>query len=174
MSRFILLPTTLFFFLTPSNVYGSPVPNFEIYINPCPASAPTPISSQPLIPTISDVTLSRTLEFNSEVQEYHNTLPISLGSQFPSYATDVTLILEDRPGPNLVPLLLHYASVLGPTWPIVVLTSTSFRTSSLEFLRLIRNRRIIVEMIPPGVSTSNLFDLGLFGKALDMGTTCTC
>ena len=37
----------------------------------------------------------------------------------------VAAIIENRPLDNLIPLILHFSSVLGPTWPIVLFTSLS-------------------------------------------------
>lgn len=42
----------------------------------------------------------------------------------PTIQDKVAVIIEDRPLNNLIPLVLHFASVLGPTWPVFIYTST--------------------------------------------------
>lgn len=42
----------------------------------------------------------------------------------------VAAIIENRPSDNLIPLILHFSSVLGPTWPIVLFTTLSLSNLS--------------------------------------------
>jgi hypothetical protein len=44
----------------------------------------------------------------------------------------IAVILESRPLPHLVPLLLHFSTVLGPDWPIQVFTSPTTKSKLLK------------------------------------------
>lgn len=58
--------------------------------------------------------------------------------------TDVTRV------PNLVPVMLHFANVLGPRWPVVLVTlrSTWIEPASPAFRRLMREQRIRIVFLP--------------------------
>ncbi|KLU91298.1 hypothetical protein MAPG_09819 [Magnaporthiopsis poae ATCC 64411] len=43
--------------------------------------------------------------------------------QRPEYPSGAAVIVETRTtAPNLIPLMLHFSSVLGPNWPVVLFT----------------------------------------------------
>jgi hypothetical protein len=65
--------------------------------------------------------------------------------------TNVAAIIEDRPLSNLVPLLLHFSSVLGPGWPVVLFTSEGNEPNSLAFRRAVEDGRISVRYLPADV-----------------------
>lgn len=70
----------------------------------------------------------------------------------------VAVIIEDRPRTNLIPLMLHFSSVLGPAWPIIMYTSEEnaglFATS--EALARYMNIGIIqIRHLPPTVLFTN-------------------
>jgi hypothetical protein len=44
----------------------------------------------------------------------------------------IAVILESRPLPHLLPLLLHFSTVLGPDWPIHVFTSPTTKSKLLK------------------------------------------
>ncbi|KAL3418600.1 hypothetical protein PVAG01_10316 [Phlyctema vagabunda] len=67
-------------------------------------------------------------------------------------AKNVAVIIEDRPLSNLAPLLLHFSSVLGPDWPIVLYTSEGKQPGSLPFRRAVEEGRISVRNLPDGIA----------------------
>lgn len=64
----------------------------------------------------------------------------------------VAIIAETRPLENLVPLILHFSKVLGPTWPIVLYTyaSTIPKLPTKDFLHA--TGPISVRPLPKGIS----------------------
>jgi Protein of unknown function (DUF5672) len=62
----------------------------------------------------------------------------------------VATLIELRPMANLVPLILHFASVLGPTWPIRIFHSTEnaaiFKTSHAMKQYVVSGRIVLTEM----------------------------
>ncbi|KAL0941497.1 uncharacterized protein CTRU02_204260 [Colletotrichum truncatum] len=69
---------------------------------------------------------------------------------------NVAVIMETEPAKvaNLVPIMLHFASMLGPEWPVVLLTLQEQWEvpPSLQFQQLMEAKRIIVLYLPPGTS----------------------
>lgn len=65
----------------------------------------------------------------------------------------VAVIIETRRSGNIIPLILHFSAVLGPTWPLIIYTSAenfgSFSTSA-ALLRHQASGRIIVRSLAPG------------------------
>ncbi|KAG9233319.1 hypothetical protein BJ875DRAFT_49911 [Amylocarpus encephaloides] len=80
----------------------------------------------------------------------------------------VATIVETRPLPNLVPLILHFASVLGPEWPIVIFTTAGVSEKlkeaqmSAPFAKLVHNNRIHIATLPPDVVFSNSVAVSTF------------
>jgi hypothetical protein len=68
---------------------------------------------------------------------------------------NVAVIIEDRSVENLVPLLLHFSSVLGPDWPIILYTSRDVVPDSAPLHRAIEKRRIAIRMLPSDVHFNN-------------------
>jgi hypothetical protein len=63
----------------------------------------------------------------------------------------VAVILEDRNLTHLMPLMMHFSSVLGPSWPIVLFTSPNATLStSAPFQRAVKDSRILIKYIPEG------------------------
>ncbi len=63
----------------------------------------------------------------------------------------VAVILEDRNLTHLMPLMMHFSAVLGPTWPIVLFTSANATLStSAPFQRAVADSRFLVKYIPEG------------------------
>lgn len=56
--------------------------------------------------------------------------------------------------PNLVPVMLHFASVLGPSWPVVLVTLRENweEPASPAFRRLMREQRVRIHFLPEGTS----------------------
>jgi Protein of unknown function (DUF5672) len=70
-------------------------------------------------------------------------------------AKKVAVILETRPLPHLLPLILHFSSVLGPEWPIYVYTPppvVEILQNSAAFNRSIDDGRIEIRGLPMGVT----------------------
>lgn len=63
----------------------------------------------------------------------------------------VAVILEDRNLTHLMPLMMHFSSILGPTWPIVLFISANTTLStSAPFQRAVADSRILLKYIPEG------------------------
>ena len=74
----------------------------------------------------------------------------------------VAVIVEDRPLPNLVPLILHFSSVLGSEWPIVLFTTDNFVTDSTPLFRAINEGRVFVKKLPFEVKASDPNSISAF------------
>jgi len=83
-------------------------------------------------------------------------------AEVPIITNNVAAIVETRPLDRVVPLLLHFASVLGPDWPIFLFTSQDVGSLSAPFKRLIDERRITVRSLPPTVDFNNRLDVSGF------------
>ncbi|KAG4427541.1 hypothetical protein IFR05_016975 [Cadophora sp. M221] len=80
----------------------------------------------------------------------------------PLTTTNVAAIIENRPIDRLVPLLVHFSSVLGPNWPIFLFTSQYVIPSSAAFKRLIDEERLIVRFLPSTVDFNDRLDVSGF------------
>jgi len=70
----------------------------------------------------------------------------------------VAVMIEDRPRKNLVALILHFSSVLGPSWPIVIYTSSENLgtfSSSAALGRHLRSGIISIRILPSTVLFTN-------------------
>jgi hypothetical protein len=93
----------------------------------------------------------------------NSTGSINLGIRFTITAStgryhyeDIAVIIETEPLEKIVPLLLHFSSVLGPEWPIVLFTMQDIIPTSSAFHRAIDELRISVRFLPrPSVHVSN-------------------
>jgi hypothetical protein len=66
----------------------------------------------------------------------------------------IAVILESRPLPHLLPLLLHFSTVLGPDWPIHVFTSPTTKSKLLKppsLKRLVTAGKIKFADLPIGL-----------------------
>ncbi|OBT58133.1 hypothetical protein VE04_01665 [Pseudogymnoascus sp. 24MN13] len=82
----------------------------------------------------------------SASQIYHS----STGKTSPS-SKKVAALMETRATPNLVPLILHFSSVLGPTWPIKIFTTQAAMvnlSTSAAFERKIADKSISFVLLP--------------------------
>lgn len=65
----------------------------------------------------------------------------------------VALIIESdvSRAPNLVPVMLHFSSVLGPAWSVILYTNEEHWEApvSLAFTRAIQQHRIQIRFLPP-------------------------
>lgn len=63
----------------------------------------------------------------------------------------VAALMETRATPNLVPIILHFSSVLGPTWPIKIFTTKDAQTNmtrSLPLRRKVQDGTVQFVMLP--------------------------
>lgn len=75
-----------------------------------------------------------------------------------SVTTKAAVIVETRFRTNLVPLILHFGSVLGPTWPILIYTSPESVgqfSSSAALARYLSMGMIQVRMLPQEILFTN-------------------
>ncbi|KFX97613.1 hypothetical protein V490_02711 [Pseudogymnoascus sp. VKM F-3557] len=89
---------------------------------------------------------SRDSNLPSASQIYHG----SGGKTSPS-SKKVAALMETRATPNLVPLILHFSSVLGPTWPIKIFTTQAAianLSTSAAFERKIADKSISFVLLP--------------------------
>ncbi|TAQ88169.1 hypothetical protein B7494_g3476 [Chlorociboria aeruginascens] len=97
----------------------------------------------------------------------HSTFTIEDGILPANVTTSkkAAVIVETRRSGNIVPLILHFSAVLGPSWPIIIYTSAenfgSFSTSS-ALLRHQQDGRIIVRPLAEGVYFSNWDSVSAF------------
>lgn len=66
----------------------------------------------------------------------------------------VAVIIEQRPLANLVPLILHFSSVLGPAWPVVVYTSVGFPISP-PISRAVESGSLTIRQLPDDVELNS-------------------
>ncbi|KAI1879517.1 hypothetical protein JX265_002471 [Neoarthrinium moseri] len=75
------------------------------------------------------------------------------------------VIIENRPLENLIPVMLHFHSVLGPEWPLIfytIPTTSDALMASAPFSRAVDEGRITIRYLPPEVSFSNHRAVSLF------------
>jgi len=72
--------------------------------------------------------------------------------------TKAAIIIETRFRTNLIPLILHFGSVLGPTWPIIIYTSAESVgqfSASAALGRYLKSGAIQVRTLPQTVLFTN-------------------
>lgn len=77
----------------------------------------------------------------------------------------VATIIETRAKSNLVPLIVHFANVLGPTWPIHVVGSKENQhlfTESAVFQRYVASGQITLAQLDPSISLKKSTDVSAF------------
>ena len=122
-----------------------------------PHEAPAPLNS-----TIEDGSpLSAFNEATSILNPYNATYP-------PANITTsqkVAVIVETRGSGNIVPLILHFSAVLGPSWPVLIYTPEenfgSFSTSA-AFIRYQKIGRVVVRPLADGVWFPNWDSVSVF------------
>jgi hypothetical protein len=71
-----------------------------------------------------------------------------------SSSNKVAVIIETRASGGIIPLVLHFATVLGPDWPVLIYTPTenfgSFSTSH-SLVRFIKAGRVVVRPLADGI-----------------------
>ncbi|KAH6677172.1 hypothetical protein B0J14DRAFT_337011 [Halenospora varia] len=65
---------------------------------------------------------------------------------------NVAVIVENRPLANLIPLILHFSTVLGPDWPIIFYTAKTTKnhllTTSIPFKRALSSGSVEIRYLP--------------------------
>ncbi|KAK9781896.1 hypothetical protein AB5N19_06327 [Seiridium cardinale] len=75
------------------------------------------------------------------------------------------VIMENRPLENLVPVMLHFHSVLGPEWPLIFYTipeTAANLSASAPFKRAVDEGRIQIRFLPDSVTFSSHRAVSLF------------
>lgn len=74
----------------------------------------------------------------------------------------VAVIFDNRADPRLVPVILHFSSILGPDWPILLFTTSTFGTGSKTFQRKIKDGSIQLRNLPSALSFEKHTDVSGF------------
>jgi hypothetical protein len=77
----------------------------------------------------------------------------------------IAVMIEDRPRKNLIPLILHFSSVLGHSWPIVIYTSSEnlgIFSSSAALGRHLRSGIVSIRILPSTVLFTNSDSVSAF------------
>jgi hypothetical protein len=76
----------------------------------------------------------------------------------------VAAIIENRPFDGLIPLILHFSSVLGPTWPIVLFTSLSLSnlSDSAPFKAGLADGQFEIRSLPSEIQFTNHKEVSSF------------
>ncbi|KAH8891987.1 hypothetical protein GQ53DRAFT_141399 [Thozetella sp. PMI_491] len=82
--------------------------------------------------------------------------PTSLSTEQHLAPEKIAFIVETRMLDNLIPLILHFSSVLGPSWHVVLFTmeSTWEMPTSARFQHAIEEKRVSVRFLPPDTNLS--------------------
>lgn len=75
---------------------------------------------------------------------------------------NVAAIVETRPLDTLVPLFLHFSTVLGPEWPVHIFTTQTTIPASLPLRRAITSGHIVIRLLPLNTSFKNHQDVSQF------------
>lgn len=131
--------------------------------NPFPFSLPTTL----LNTTNPTTTIFRTpFEAYASLKHHHHPTPHKTDPNLiPAHMTvnvstspKAAVVIETRPSAAIVPLVLHFSAVLGPSWPLIIYTSAenfgSFSTSA-ALLRHQRSGRVVVRPLADGVFFPN-------------------
>ncbi|KAI0118836.1 hypothetical protein GGR51DRAFT_134615 [Nemania sp. FL0031] len=77
----------------------------------------------------------------------------------------VAVIVEDRPLGNLIPVILHFHSVLGPEWPVILYTSEQASETLLRstpFSRAVAASEIEIRHLPAGTAFTSHASVSVF------------
>ncbi|KAI0168323.1 hypothetical protein BJ166DRAFT_254242 [Pestalotiopsis sp. NC0098] len=78
----------------------------------------------------------------------------------------VAVTMETRPLANLIPVILHFHSVLGPAWPIILYTtattSTNLTSTSAAFARAVDAGRVEIRHLPASAALDSHRAVSLF------------
>ncbi|KAI1326411.1 hypothetical protein F5Y16DRAFT_375201 [Xylariaceae sp. FL0255] len=103
-------------------------------------------------PVVSSTSSSETAENTTTMTMTAELVSLSSsGGHVHKYTDRVAVIVEDRPLPNLVPVILHFHAVLGPRWPIILYTTPETSTKLHEFAAFahdVTSRDIEIRSLP--------------------------
>lgn len=76
----------------------------------------------------------------------------------------VAIIIETTMVPNLIPVMLHFAQVLGPSWNMVLFTDADSWTmpDSAGFLRLLDSGQLRIAFLPLGADLRSHYGVSVF------------
>jgi len=80
----------------------------------------------------------------------------------PSVGSKVAVIVDNRADSRLVPVILHFSSVLGPDWPILLFTTPTFKPVSKSFHRKIKDGSIQLRDLSSAVGFEKHTDVSAF------------
>ncbi|KAI1148415.1 hypothetical protein F4825DRAFT_464930 [Nemania diffusa] len=81
-----------------------------------------------------------------------NEVPVAAPPSVKKNADRVAVIIEDRPLGNLIPVILHFHAVLGPSWPVILYTSPQTEEIlllSASLSRAVTASEIEIRHLPP-------------------------
>ncbi|KAL8728020.1 MAG: hypothetical protein Q9166_005691 [cf. Caloplaca sp. 2 TL-2023] len=116
-----------------------------------------------IVPLILICSLSYQLTRLPSFHLFHH--PYESGNAPEPPALKAAVIIEGRPSANLVPLILHFSSVLGPEWPIKVLHTAENRdlfSISPAFQRQTSSGHITLQQLPSNVTLTDHVAVGRF------------
>jgi Protein of unknown function (DUF5672) len=120
-------------------------------------------NSQEAIPPPDDAVPSSPTKTSSSQNK--PTAPPFKGPYNGTIIDKVAVMIEDRPRKNLIPLILHFSSVLGPSWPIVIYTSSEnlgIFSSSAALARHLHSGIISIRILPSTVLFTNSDSVSAF------------
>ncbi|KAI1122854.1 hypothetical protein F5Y10DRAFT_281375 [Nemania abortiva] len=85
-------------------------------------SAISPAENVEISPTVLDGVVPETSSHTEDLG-LENAVPFAAPVSVKKHTDRVAVIVEDRPLGNLIPVILHFHSVLGPEWPVILYTS---------------------------------------------------
>ena len=79
-----------------------------------------------------------------------------------SIGLKVAVIVDNRADSRLVPIILHFSTILGPDWPIFLFTTSNFGTASKAFHRKIKDGSIQLRDLSSAVGFEKHTDVSAF------------
>ncbi|KAI8634786.1 hypothetical protein F5Y19DRAFT_485754 [Xylariaceae sp. FL1651] len=92
-------------------------------------------------------------------------VPVTTAAAVKKHTDRVAVIIEDRPLGNLVPVILHFHSVLGPRWPVILYTSPQTGDALLRsapFSGAVASSQIEIRYLPPNITFASHASVSAF------------
>ncbi|KAI1176292.1 hypothetical protein F4777DRAFT_277539 [Nemania sp. FL0916] len=92
------------------------------------------------------------------VEKAHATTPTAAPAPVVKHTDRVAVIIEDRSLGNLIPVIFHFHSILGPKWPIILYTTRSTSLTLLQsasLSRAVASSEIEIRYLPANTSFSS-------------------
>lgn len=132
----------------------------------------SPRNRKCIFPAASRINLLTGVQKTKNILDTTHSSPVASVNTYGVIKNKVALITDRQYTQQLMPLILHYHSVLGPDWPIVFHTSNDTFTKhfspetaanpSAIWQRAVSDRRIDVRVLPPGADFSRRNTVNLF------------